>query len=436
MDLNEKFLYHIWDAGHLKSELTTVSGKSVRITFQGQFNTGRGPDFSFAIIELGGQALQGSVEIHLKTSDWKAHSHEEDPYYNQVVLHVVLQHNQSQDYTIKENGETLEILELKDQLSADIQKLLEAHDPALDGAINTYCELLSAIDNDNLAARLSLFGKLRFRAKVRRFNAILGLSDFDQLLYEGMMEALGYDKNKLNFFSLASSLPLQEIKAWKAEGLQLDELIAIFLCSSGLLQKSPKALPEEQRTYFLSCYESQRFYAKPIQLDWQLFRVRPGAHPIYRLISFLSVLYKLVEPGLMHSLMEILECSDEKGRVQRLQSLFVKSAAPGFDYVPKPGKDILNALLLNIYLPILYLWYEKHAQTEAKQKLMEEYLSFPPLQENHVLRSMQKHVNPSQIRLVSSRAVYQQGLQELYNRYCSYHLCNECTRYHNDLQGL
>ncbi|MEF3695098.1 MAG: DUF2851 family protein, partial [Candidatus Cloacimonadota bacterium] len=344
MDLNEKFLYHIWDAGHLKSELKTVSGKSLRITFQGQFNTGRGPDFSFAIIDLEGQALQGSVEIHLKSSDWKAHSHDEDPYYNGVILHVVLSHNQSPDYTIKENGEPLEILELKDQLSADIQKLLEAHDPEQDGALNTYCELLSAIDNDNLIARLSLFGKLRFRAKVRRFNAILGFSDFDQLLYEGMMEALGYDKNKLNFFSLASALPLQEIKQWKAEGLTLEELISIFACSSGLLQKSPKALSEEQRAKLFSLYESQSFYAKPVLIDWQLFRVRPGAHPLYRLISFLSVLYPFVDRGLMHCLLEDLEASEDRGRLPKLQKLFCNASVQGFEAIPKPGKDILNAL--------------------------------------------------------------------------------------------
>ncbi|HOH47683.1 MAG TPA: DUF2851 family protein [Candidatus Cloacimonadota bacterium] len=436
MDLNEKFLYHIWDAGHLKSDLKTISGKSLRITFQGQFNTGRGPDFSFAIIELEGQALQGSVEIHLKTSDWKAHAHEEDPYYNRVILHVVLSHNQNQDYTIKEDGERLEILELKNQLSADIQKLLETHDPQQEGALNTYCELLSAIDNDNLSARLALFGKLRFRAKVRRFNAILGLSDFDQLVYEGMMEALGYDKNKLNFFSLASAIPLQEIKLWKAEGLKPEELIAIFTCSSGLLQKSSKALPEEQRCRLFSTYESQNFYAQPVLIDWQLFRVRPGAHPLYRLIAFLSVLYRFVDKGLMLGLMEALESSDDKARLTRLQALFSQSTTPGYEGLPKPGKDVLKALLLNIYLPILYLWHEKHAQTEAKHRLMEAYLGFPPLQENHVIRSMQKHINPSQIRLVNSKAVYQQGLQELYNRYCSYHLCNECTRYHSELQSL
>ncbi|HQB97513.1 MAG TPA: DUF2851 family protein, partial [Candidatus Cloacimonadota bacterium] len=46
--MEERFLYHIWDEGHLIPELRTVSGKSVRIVYQGQYNTGRGPDFKNA----------------------------------------------------------------------------------------------------------------------------------------------------------------------------------------------------------------------------------------------------------------------------------------------------------------------------------------------------------------------------------------------------
>ena len=31
----------------------------------------------------------GDVEIHLKSSEWYAHRHHEDEYYDAVILHVV-----------------------------------------------------------------------------------------------------------------------------------------------------------------------------------------------------------------------------------------------------------------------------------------------------------------------------------------------------------
>jgi len=52
--MDEKFLYHIWDEGHLAANLKTVSGKDLKVNYQGQFNTFRGPDFVNAIISVEG----------------------------------------------------------------------------------------------------------------------------------------------------------------------------------------------------------------------------------------------------------------------------------------------------------------------------------------------------------------------------------------------
>ncbi|MDD5316398.1 MAG: DUF2851 family protein, partial [Candidatus Cloacimonetes bacterium] len=69
--MEERFLYHIWDEGHLTPDLRCISRKDLRVVYQGQFNTGRGPDFKNAIIELAGEQLRGDIEIHLKTTDWQ-----------------------------------------------------------------------------------------------------------------------------------------------------------------------------------------------------------------------------------------------------------------------------------------------------------------------------------------------------------------------------
>ncbi|MDZ4121969.1 MAG: DUF2851 family protein, partial [Candidatus Cloacimonadaceae bacterium] len=107
--LNERFLYHIWDENHLQFELGTVSGKALQIIYPGHFNTNRGPDFVNASLVIDGVNCTGSVEIHLAHLDWTRHHHHEDRYYNDVILHVVYDHNSQIAYTCKENGEQVDI---------------------------------------------------------------------------------------------------------------------------------------------------------------------------------------------------------------------------------------------------------------------------------------------------------------------------------------
>ena len=37
----------------------------------------------------------GSVEIHVKSSDWHKHKHSDDPNYENVILHVVYEYDQA-----------------------------------------------------------------------------------------------------------------------------------------------------------------------------------------------------------------------------------------------------------------------------------------------------------------------------------------------------
>ena len=61
------------------------------------------PDFLFAKIKIGTTTLAGSIEIHVKSSDWHFHRHSGDLAYQNVILHVV--------YT-----DDMEISELRDKM--------------------------------------------------------------------------------------------------------------------------------------------------------------------------------------------------------------------------------------------------------------------------------------------------------------------------------
>src|ERR1043166_2037267 len=92
LPVSERLVQAIWyDQRLQKDKLQTADGRKLRVVSAGQWNLEAGPDFLRATIELeGGAAKTGDVEIHLVESDWKAHGHDHDPAYRNVILHAVL----------------------------------------------------------------------------------------------------------------------------------------------------------------------------------------------------------------------------------------------------------------------------------------------------------------------------------------------------------
>jgi len=425
--MDERFLHHIWDGTHLRCELKTVSGKSLRIGYSGQYNTNRGPDFMNCGMVLDGIAIRGDVEIHQFTTDWHAHSHSEDPFYNKVILHVVFKHNGGRNLTIKENGESVEILELQNQLSEDIDKLLREHQPHLPRSRPDYCDLLSALDRDRLEMTLKEVGLKRFMGKVRRFNAALMFSGFDQILYEGLFEAMGYDKNKTAMLSLAQAIPLVKLIQWEDEGLSVLDLLAIFTISSGLLAKSGKIVPPEMENILNRAWEAQNRFSTNLSIDWQLFRVRPANHPIFRLLALLPVFCRHGREGLLSVMLRKLAPSNTQRQWDTaFDDIFQSSIVPGAEHLPHPGRAVLSSTYINICLPLFYLWGEKTGDPELKQQCQDAYLRHRGLSANYLTRLMSSHTDPRHQKLINSKAVYQQALIELYQHYCRYHICDEC----------
>lgn len=71
--------------------------------------------------------FSGDVEVDLTNFEWRHHGHDENPQFNTVILHVVYQHHSNHPFTIKENGDAVEVLEVHSQLDRDISKLLKRY---------------------------------------------------------------------------------------------------------------------------------------------------------------------------------------------------------------------------------------------------------------------------------------------------------------------
>lgn len=115
--MNEHYLHFIWNKKRLPfHQIKTTQQEPIEILDVGKYNTlESGPDFSMAKVRIDGLVWVGSVEFHVKSSDWYKHKHDRDTAYNNVILHVVYLHDS--DVTINER--TIPVVELKNHIDEE-----------------------------------------------------------------------------------------------------------------------------------------------------------------------------------------------------------------------------------------------------------------------------------------------------------------------------
>lgn len=427
MDFSEKLLYHIWDAQHIIKKPATISGKQVLVMYQGQWNTDFGADFRNGIINIDGEVLRGSIEIHIKTYDWIAHKHNEDANFNDTVLHVVYEHNGNIPYSISEDGRKIEILELKNCLDQDLAKLIKK----FARAGNYYPELCTFFAGleANIAKMLLLkLGTVRLERKVKRFAAELFFSDFNQLLYQGLMEAGGYSKNSYNMLQLALGYPYVELLKWKEEGVTAPALQSAFIYSSGLADKIPKNIPESLVKQWQK--DAPLIDRKELNIKWNLFRVRPANHPVLRIIQLVN--FVTMEDDLLGFFVNLYSTAENDKQISKKILSAFNDAQP--DKMFHLGKDRLETFNINIVIPVLLLYADKVNNQLLKRRVWDCYKNHSGLGSNYVETFMKKkYLNETQQKFVRQKAVYQQGLLKLYFDYCRCHNCSLCQTHKKDL---
>lgn len=93
MIINEAFLYYIWKfkLWSKGTPLLSTQGESIEVISPGERNEHAGPDFINAKLKINGILWAGNVEIHVKSSDWILHNHQQDKNYQNIILHIVFE---------------------------------------------------------------------------------------------------------------------------------------------------------------------------------------------------------------------------------------------------------------------------------------------------------------------------------------------------------
>ena len=431
-DFTERFLYHIWDAGHLKPDLMTVSGKKIKIIYPGRFSSSAGPDFREAVISIDNDLIHGDVELHKTTYDWKAHGHVDDPNYCRIILHVVYQHNLKPDYTIDKKGRQIEIFAMQDFLDDNIIKIFTGYQDDPHIPKDKFCSFFAGQPAELLEPVFLKYGCQRIDEKAKRFAAEQYFTGFNQLAYQGILEALGYSKNKYQMLQLASSITYSQLRIFAREGMTEQQLIAIWLGASGLINKLPSTFPAEFVLKWKELYSRQDFYKDQLEIDWHLFRIRPVNHPAIRLLQVSNLVYESLKGSLFNKFIKLFSFPIGKIKMaefyQRLYQLFIR---PG-EFLPEKyhlGKTRLDTLFINIVLPLALLYAQENKFSEMTDVILYIYKNYHSLPDNYITKSMRQFMDPSQIRLSRKKAIYQQAVLHIYNNFCRYHTCTQCQTY-------
>ena len=485
-NIHERFLRHIWSQQYLKqSELRTADGKPINVLSVGTINLDGGPDFHNAKIKIGRTTYAGDVEIHRTVFEWLQHHHEKDPLYNKVILHVVLEGDAEKSPTVVHSGRNVPVLVLEPFLSESIRAIWQK--TILDERVRRNESIKCARVNNDIPAELlrrwvNHLSVERLELKLRRFDERLkqlaqerlmelrepirryGLrregpeeeippppeptqQDFskrelwEQILYEGIMEGLGYSKNQEPFVRLAQSVSL----AW-VRNADLDNdppaIEAIVFGVAGLLPKIRSLKDKESKAYareLIHGWNERRTSYRGEALhvgDWQFFPTRPANFPTVRLSAAPALIQKFLHDDLFRKVIQIIKsgaaATEKQSTLHKLLSINAHlfwSQHYNFDEpAAKPIKPLgvsrIDDIIVNTILPIAFLYARIFKDKDVREGAIAFLQSMAPLSENSVTRLMSKQLLKGRVKLDSAGA--QQGVIQLYKFYCTEERCAEC----------
>lgn len=455
----ERLLHCIWSEQLFRKTLN-LDGKSLQISSPGWWNLEAGPDFRSAEIFVDGQRLAGDVEIHLSSGDWFQHRHHEDVRYNNVILHVVLYSSGRECF--KQDGERILELEMKDHLLEELRLLRERipiHEFPFGPNVNVrLCRrFLDELDGPAVERLMDSAGDLRMRVKKDRYFARMQATSFEQALYEGLMEGMGYKQSRYAFRELSRRVPYAELVALdlpKRRGI--DAMAAALLGAAGLLEDfgQMRLQPTDPETgaYLEDLFRHWRRVREQFEgrrmtgFCWYPSSTRPANFPARRLTAIAAFLH-YHGPALKSLLMQPLQQADIslpglRSVFRQWQDLFGKPLHIYWSYhfqfehrkfmAPQRliGAERAHILTVNVLIPCLLALAQQNGDAPTERYLDALYHAHPRLSENSITRLMEHRLfgAPDRARSFVRNAHRQQALHHFFYDFCDNNdtACSRC----------
>ena len=427
-----------------RTDLATEEGEPIRIIYPGRINDDQGADLRDATIATSQGLIKGDIEVHVKSSNWRAHCHHQDQTYNRVILHVVMWRD-TEVTTNLQNGGKVPILALDKYIGSPVSHWTNLAYSTV--TLNTPChQAIERLPASIIAEFLDSAGEARFLVKAAKFQTDLAQTGAGQSLYQGIMGALGYSKNKVPFLELARRVPLQILESLTQSQISDEECLArqqaLLLGTAGLLpsqrpnwhqkNKIDDQWVEKLEQLWISAHHPEVM----AENNWHLFKVRPNNFPVRRIVamSYLTLRYR--EKGIFAEIVDkIREVSVSKGHHRLEKTLLITTNsywASHFDFgfgsklkIPTLlGHGRTADIAVNVLLPFTFAWGKLTSHPKLVRQASALYRHYPKL----VVNTMERHMH-KQLRLngnLVNSARRQQGLIHIYNTLCSQGKCHGC----------
>lgn len=415
--MQEDFLHYLWRYKKFEvSKIKTINNDLISVISVGDYNQDAGPDFFNSQLRIGEQLWAGNVEIHIKSSDWFLHNHEVDSNYDNVILHVVWEHDTD---VFRKDNSVIPTLVLKPYVSKNALYNYEKLFSKSQKWIN--CEEdFSSVDAfvvKNWLERLFI-ERLERKSETIKQLLIDSKNDWEAVLFKMLAKNFGLKVNGEAFLSVANSIDFSIVRKVQAKQTSLE---ALFFGQAGLLDD------DIQDAYFLNLSQEYKFLKQKFTLSnrtivpVQFFRLRPPNFPTIRL-SQLASLY--------HSHKNLFSKIIEGNSKDEFYKLFI-SETPAYwesHYTfgkksktskKKITKEFIDLILINTVVPIKFSYALKTGKQIENDiiNLAQQIAS----EKNNIVEKF------NTIKPMSSSVLHSQALIQLKNEYCSKNRCLHCA---------
>jgi len=414
--VKEDFLHYVWQYKKFDfSNLTTVSGEVLTITNCGNYLQQTGPDFFNAQISIGNQKWAGNIEIHIKSSDWYLHHHEKDSNYDNVILHVVWEHDTP---VFRKDNTEIPVLELNKYIS---KKELENYQSLTSKKSWIYCE--SQIDTIDYFVFQNWQERLFIERLERKYRPIEQLlketeNNWEAVLFCMLAKNFGLNTNGETFLKIAKSIPFPIIRKESVEVENIESLLFGMADMFPVDAEDNYTKELKKRFYYITQkYSLKEIITEPVQF----FKHRPDNFPTIRLAQ-LAMLY--------HKQQNLFSKVTVAKSVKELRQLFDITISDywqthyQFDKAsPKKKKQFSNSfidlLVINTIVPIQFV-YAKSQGKETSESLI-DLLREVEAEKNIIIEKF------SNFGIKAKNAFETQSLLQLKNEYCNHGKCLQCA---------
>jgi len=409
--MTEQLLQFIWRFQYFnKDSLRTSGGEAIQIIHPGTFNTNQGPDFTNAKIRIGKTLWAGSVELHIRASDWEKHKHTSDKNYNNVILHVV--------YEDDSKNNALPTIELQNRISHSL--------------LNRYAHLMTSqafISCENMVSTVPKItietwkDRLIAERLIRKSEIIFEYlkqnnQHWEESFWWLLAKNFGSKVNAETFEAVAKSISINILAKHKNS---LPQIECLLLGQAGLLNErlsDPYTVMLQKEYQFLK----SKYNLTESKIPVHFLRMRPGNFPTIRLAQLAALIQKSV-----HLFSKIIE----EGSLKEVNKFFNADANDFWCYhyklddasvyKPKPiGASTIENIVINTVAPMVFTYGTAHQIQKLKDRAI-QWLSETRAEKNNITKGFEK------IGFESNNAFDSQSLIELKNQYCNFKKCLNCA---------